>query len=203
MHLHLRSETLLVSVLVLLTISASALEGARAQAATADRPGLYQPNGALQSPPLRVEVIDGTSFRDIETGTTYRLYGIDSCAPGQLAKLGRQPWPCGTMATAWLVTATLNKWIACNTLRQANGINLARCSSADHADIAADMIKEGVAVTLPPTSEDPAIRAYVSSEQEARKAYRGLWASSFQIPWEYRATLSPIQSVAPTASARQ
>ncbi len=202
MYANTRHEAVLVRMLVLLAVSGIAVEGAQAQTAAGDRPGLYKPDGALQSPPLRVEVLNGTSFRDIETRTTYRLYGIDTCAPGQLASLGRQPWPCGTMATAWLVAATLNKWVACNTLRQADAVNLARCSSADHADIAADMIKEGIAVTLPPTSEDPAIRAYASFEQEARKAYRGLWASSFQMPWNYRAILSPSPPVAPTASAR-
>ena len=87
------------------------------------------------------------------------------------------------MATAWLVTATLNRWVSCTTLRQADGVDLARCASADHADIAADMVREGIALTLPPTTENPAIRAYVAAERDARKDYRGLWASSFAMPW--------------------
>jgi endonuclease YncB( thermonuclease family) len=78
--------------------------------------------------------------------------------------------------------------VACNTLRQENGEHLARCASADHADIAADMVREGIAVAAPPTPQDPAIRAYATAEREARKAYRGLWASSFQMPWEFRAS---------------
>lgn len=154
----------------------------------AERPGLYTPNSTLQSPPLRVEVLDGSRFRDIETDAIYRLYGIETCAPGQTARLGRQPWPCGTVAAAWLVSATLNKWVACNILRDDRGELLARCASPDHPDIGADMIRDGVALTAPATDQDPAIRAYVSAERDARKAYRGIWASTFEMPWEYRAS---------------
>lgn len=109
----------------------------------APAPGVYSPKSAAQSPPLRVEVVDGTRFRDIETHEAYRLYGIDTCAPDQSARLGRQSWPCGTMATAWLVTATLNAWLACTTLRDVAGEHLVRCASAGHPDIAADMVREG------------------------------------------------------------
>ncbi|VVB50328.1 Endonuclease YncB, thermonuclease family (plasmid) [Beijerinckiaceae bacterium RH AL1] len=174
-------ERATVVVAALVVVSACSFNVGKAQAA--DRSDIYKPNGALQSPPLRVEVIDGTRFRDLETHMRYRLYGIATCVPGQIANLGRQAWPCGTMATAWLVSATLNRWVSCTTLRQVDGVNLARCASADHADIAGDMVHEGIALTLPPTNDVPSIRAYVAAEREARKAYRGLWASSFQMPW--------------------
>ncbi|OYX75256.1 MAG: nuclease [Rhizobiales bacterium 32-66-11] len=170
------------TIVMVATLAATTLAGAQSP----ERSGLYSPGSALQSPPLRVEVLDGTRFRDIETQAVYRLYGIDTCAPGQAAHLGRQPWPCGTVAAAWLVSATLNKWVACNILRDEQGEHLARCASADHADIGADMIRDGIAMTLPPSEQDSAIRAYVSAERDARKAYRGIWASTFQMPWEYR-----------------
>ncbi|WP_245573049.1 thermonuclease family protein [Lichenihabitans psoromatis] len=154
------------------------------------RGGLYEPGSVPQATPLRVEVLDGTRLREIETGAVYRLYGIATCMPGQDAHLGRQPWPCGTMATAWLVTATLGKWLSCATLRDEAGEHLARCASADHADLIAAMLRDGIAVTLPPTEQDPSIRAYTSAEREARKAYRGLWASSFEMPWDYRVRIA-------------
>lgn len=185
---------------ILAAVLACACGVAQAQSNSRGPSDVYEPKRALQSPPLRVEVIDGTRFRDIETGAVYRLYGVATCVPGQVANLGRQAWPCGTMATAWLVNATLNRWVSCNTLRQVDGVNLARCASADHADIAGDMVHEGIALTLPPTSEDPAIRAYVAAEREARKAYRGLWASSFQMPW-LRGDLNPSGSI-PTIASR-
>jgi endonuclease YncB( thermonuclease family) len=86
---------LVVGALSVLTV----LVGPASLAQTLDAsPGIYSPKAAVQSPPLRVEVIDGTRFRDIETHAVYRLYGIDTCASGQTARLGRQHWPCGTMA---------------------------------------------------------------------------------------------------------
>ena len=42
-------------------------------AALAEEANVYKPQGALQSTPMRVEIIDATSFRDIETGAIYRL----------------------------------------------------------------------------------------------------------------------------------
>lgn len=176
--------------LVLGLVSGLAIFGSQAGVAQAPAasPGVYSPKAAVQSPPLRVEVIDGTRFRDIETQETYRLYGIDTCAPDQYARLGRQVWPCGTMATAWLVTATLNTWLACTTLRDDAGDHLVRCASAGHPDIAADMVREGVAVAIPATQDDPGIRSYALAEQAARKAYRGLWSSTFQMPWDWRAS---------------
>lgn len=148
--------------------------------------GVYTPKTPMQSVPMRVEVLDGASFRDIETGVIYRLYGVDACTRDQLANLGRQPWQCGASAIAWLTTATLNKWVSCNSLREKDERRLARCSSSEHADLAADMIKEGLAVCLP-DSEDQQVRAYASAQEQARKSYRGLWSSQFAMPWDFRA----------------
>ena len=185
---------IICSPIALSTLVMAGVNGAAARDLIASsKPGLYSPEAAQQSRPLRVEVLDGTSFREIETGAIYKLYGIDTCAPLQRATLGRQPWPCGTMATAWLVTATLNKWVACNTIVESDRVNFARCASSQHPDLAADMVRDGVAVTVPASPQQPVIRAYAALEQDARKAYRGIWASSFQMPWEFRAaaTASP------------
>ena len=166
--------------------------------AQASSTGTYRPKLPAQSPPLRVEVIDGTRFRDIETKAIFRLHGIESCAPGQMATLGRQPWPCGTMATAWLVTATLNRWLACAVIREAGDERLARCATANHPDLAASMLREGVAVLAPAAADDQANPpSYGQAEQQARKAYRGLWSSTFEMPWDWRAHRS---SAAPAAT---
>ncbi|KIZ46703.1 MULTISPECIES: thermonuclease family protein [Nitrobacteraceae] len=189
--------------LVVGVLSGLAIFGAQTSLAQTPEPppGIYSPKAAVQSPPLRVEVVDGTRFRDIETHAVYRLYGIETCAPEQTARLGRQPWPCGTMATAWLVKVTLNVWLACRTLRDEAGEHLARCASAGHPDIAADMVREGVAVARPPSPDDPRIRAYALAEQDARKAYRGLWASTFQMPWDWRANHDPKRQAAAQGEA--
>ena len=48
------------------------------------------------------------------------------------------------------------------------------------------MIKEGLAVCLP-DSEDQRVRSYSQDQEQARKAYKGLWSSQFAMPWDYRA----------------
>ncbi|WID99752.1 nuclease (plasmid) [Bosea vestrisii] len=158
------------------------------QTAPSEPPGFYSPKGSQQSPPLRVEVMEGVKFRDIETGDVYRLYGIDACAPAQRATLGRQPWPCGVMATAWLVSATLGKWVACAKIHEIDGVIQARCASSQHGDLGATMLREGLAVAVP---VEPPLRTYAALEQDARKAYRGLWASRFQMPGEFRRNAAP------------
>jgi endonuclease YncB( thermonuclease family) len=159
---------------------------AAASVARAENAGIYKPQSALQSTPMRVEVIDATSFRDIETGAVYRLYGVDSCLPTQSANLARQSWRCGTVAIAWLTNATLGKWVSCNVVREAGGMLLSRCSSSEHQDLAADMLKEGLALVLP-APERQVVRAYSQIQDQARKQYKGLWASQFTMPWELRA----------------
>ena len=166
-----------ISVLSILV----AASGAHAQDAIT-----YKPQSMLQSTPMRVEVIDATSFRDIESGASYRLYGVDSCLQTQTANLSRQSWPCGAVAIAWLTNATLGKWVSCNIVRETGGQRLSRCSSSEHQDLAADMLKEGVAVVLP-AAEGQEVRAYSQLQDQARKQYKGLWSSQFTMPWELRA----------------
>jgi endonuclease YncB( thermonuclease family) len=170
-------------MLALAIASMTPATGARAQESA---PSRYRPKLAAQAPPMRVEVIDGVRVRDIETGKVYRLFGIDACAPAQTAMLGRQPWPCGTVAIAWLVNATLNKWLTCAPIREQAGELVARCATASHPDLSAVMLKEGLAVAAPAADGDPAIRAYPAAEEQARKAFRGLWSSAFQMPWDWR-----------------
>lgn len=161
-----------------------------ASGAGSEEASIYKPQRALQSTPMRVEVIDATSFRDIETGARYRLYGVDSCLPTQTAIFARQLWPCGAVVIAWLTNATLGKWVSCNVIREAAGQRLARCSSSEHQDLAADMLREGLAVLLP-AAQGQSVRAYIQAQDQARKQYKGLWSSQFTMPWEVRAKAPP------------
>jgi endonuclease YncB( thermonuclease family) len=160
--------------------------GASVGFSRAEEARTYTPQSVPQSAPMRVKVIDATSFRDIETGMNYRLYGVDSCLPTQSANLGRQAWPCGAVAVAWLSNATLGKWVSCNVLREAGNQRLSRCASSEHQDLAADMLKEGLAIVLP-IAEGQEVRAYSQLQDQARRQYKGLWSSQFVMPWELRA----------------
>jgi hypothetical protein len=65
--------------------------GFAAFAENAASESVYTPKALTQSTPMRVEVIDGVTFRDIETGLAFRLFGVDACQRDQIANLGRQP----------------------------------------------------------------------------------------------------------------
>ncbi|RUW31139.1 MAG: nuclease [Mesorhizobium sp.] len=137
------------------------------------------------SNPMRVVVLLPTTFQDVETKQKYRLCGVDACDLGQTARLGKQTWPCGVVAVAWLVNATLDKWVACLPVRKDEAVIVARCATGEMADVAAEMLKAGIAITLP-DDPDHRIPIYAQLEREARKSYRGIWASAFQMPWLYR-----------------
>ena len=125
-----RLPSIVSAAMLVAGVAGQSIAASADQTASSEPLGFYSPKGSQQSPPLRVEVLEGVKFRDIETGDVYRLYGIDACAPTQRATLGRQPWPCGVMATAWLVSATLGKWVACARILEGDGVIQARCASS-------------------------------------------------------------------------
>ena len=146
---------------------------------------VHTPRETVQPTPMRVSVLDGRSFRDEASGTTYRLYGIETCEPGQVAELGPQRWPCEAVPKAWLVAATLNKWVACNVVTEKDGVRFARCAGNDVPDLGAELLRLGAAVV--DTGESgPLIDLYKTTEAEAKRAARGLWSSKFEMPWAFR-----------------
>lgn len=194
-----RLHVVAVGAALLATWSHDILAGAPPLLANAPAPAppeAHSPRQANATVPMRVEVLSATSFVDIESRQLYRLYGMDACDARQTATLGKQTWPCGIVAMAWLVTATLNKWVACTTIREQDDTRIARCATGDLSDIAAEMLKIGYAITLP-AADDRLIAAYSQHEKDARNAYRGLWASSFQMPWIFRQQQSTAQPKAP------
>jgi endonuclease YncB( thermonuclease family) len=134
---------------------------------------------------MRVSVVDGRSFRDVGTGAAYRLYGIETCEPGQFAELGPQLWPCHVAAVAWLVAATLNKWVACNVVAEKDGIRHARCASNDFPDMGLELLRTGAAL-VDVAESGPLIDLYRNAEAEAKRSARGLWGSTFEMPWAFR-----------------
>lgn len=146
---------------------------------------IYTPRETVQRTPMRVSVLDGRSFRDEASQSTYRLYGIETCEPGQVAELGPQRWPCAIVPMAWLVAATLNKWVACNIVTEKEGIRNARCASNDFPDMALELLRSGAAV-VDVAESGPLIELYKMSEAEAKRAGRGLWGSKFEMPWAFR-----------------
>lgn len=148
-------------------------------------PSVHVPREAVQRTPMRVSVLDGRSFRDTAGGETYRLYGIETCEAGQFAELGPQRWPCDVVPLAWLVTATLNKWVACNVIVEKDGLRHARCASHEVSDMGQELLRIGAAV-VDGGESGPLIDLYRATEAEAKRSSRGLWGSTFEMPWAFR-----------------
>ncbi|AFR26679.1 hypothetical protein RM11_0973 [Bartonella quintana RM-11] len=112
------------------------------------------------------------------------LYGVDTCAPRQKAKLSDQEWPCGAVTTAWLVTKTLGQDLSCKQALMRNGIHYAQCF-VEGIDLAEVGLSEGMLV-LSKENKNPVPGQYHSAEEAARNNKVGLWSSDFAEPVQWR-----------------
>ncbi|UTO28060.1 hypothetical protein [Bartonella harrusi] len=112
------------------------------------------------------------------------LYGVDTCAPRQRAKLNDQEWPCGAVTTAWLVTKTLGQNLSCQQVLIDNGISYAQCF-VDGVDLAEAGLTEGIFV-LSKEHKNPLPIQYRTAEETARNKKIGLWSSEFTEPLQWR-----------------
>lgn len=137
--------------------------------------------------------INGDTVR-IE-GRTFRLWGIDAPEIIQACQLDGRNYACGREAAAYLRSLLSSSAgpgentpggvaarIVCEP-RTADqfGRPAAICRLGD-MDLGAEMVRAGWALVFAPHGTD-----YAPQEAEARAALKGLWAGSFEAPWEWRA----------------
>jgi len=121
-------------------------------------------------------VIDGDSI--VVAGVEIRIFGIDAPEYRQFCHLGQRAWACGIEATKVMQTMVVGRDVHCRPRElDRYGRTVAVCFVGDR-DIGAAMVKGGYAV---------AYGAYAGEEREARDARRGIWASSFERPADWRA----------------
>jgi len=127
----------------------------------------------------RVKIIDGDSFE--LDGTGVRLFGVDAPEGRQDCTRDGRPWRCGDAAAAELRRLVGGATIVCRKQDvDSYGRIVARCSNGN-TDLAAAMARAGMAVAYRRYSDD-----YVDEEREAKAARRGIWASEFAPPEEWR-----------------
>jgi endonuclease YncB( thermonuclease family) len=121
--------------------------------------------------------IDGDSLN-----MEIRLFGIDTPEADQICKDDRgRIYPCGKVASEALEELLKDKIITCKTkTRDRYGRPVAICYAGD-TDIGGSLVDKGLAVAFRRFSDK-----YVAAEERARAAKRGLWAGSFEMPWDYR-----------------
>jgi endonuclease YncB( thermonuclease family) len=139
--------------------------------------------------------IDGDSLRvgDREV----RLFGIDAPEFDQSCKRSGQDWSCGQDAAERLSQLVTGKDVRCVEMgTDQYHRTLARCT-VGAIEINRTMVATGYAVAFRRYSMD-----YVSAEDSAKASKRGLWAGSFQMPWQYRGETNPAPRSVPPSNRR-
>ena len=128
-----------------------------------------------------VRVGDGDS---IDIGETrIRFHGIDAVELAQRCRDGAgQDFACGEDAKRALEELVRGKAVRCD---ERYGVDqygrIAAVCTADGLDLNAAMVDTGYAVAFRQHS-----LAYVPNEERAKAAKKGLWAGSFEMPWDFR-----------------
>jgi endonuclease YncB( thermonuclease family) len=126
-------------------------------------------------------VIDGDTV-DV-AGLAIRLEGIDAPELAQTCRdAGGGEVACGRDAARHLEMLIGGREILCTgTARDGYGRLIARCD-AGSGDLGRQMVADGAALAFAKFSD-----AYAAEEAMARKAGTGLWAMTFETPWDWRA----------------
>lgn len=143
----------------------------------------HAPSGEQwQSKDGAIRVSDGDSFA--RNGVRYRLSAIDAPETGQhCQKADGTPWDCGRQAREFLASLVNRADVRCVQLgNDRYGRTLVTCQTEQYADIGAEMIRAGLAITY---GKD-AIGSYGLIEIGARIAGRGIWQGQFTRPADWR-----------------
>jgi endonuclease YncB( thermonuclease family) len=116
-------------------------------------------------------------------GQRIRLHGIDAPEGGQtcLDAAGRN-WRCGQQAALALQDLIGRRTVSCDErdVDRYGRIVVSQCFVGD-VDVNEWLVAQGLALAYRRYS-----LAYVAAEDEARDAGRGMWAGTFELPWEWR-----------------
>ncbi|WP_142416794.1 thermonuclease family protein [Bartonella massiliensis] len=121
-------------------------------------------------------IIDGDSI--MISSIKIRLVGIDAPELHQLCGKKEERYPCGLEAKKYLEQLVENQSVTCHWHKTDKYHRiLATCQTKHVSNINAALVQNGWAVSY---------YEYPKEEQEARRKKRGIWASSFQRPKEWR-----------------
>lgn len=124
-------------------------------------------------------VVDGDTLR--VGRERIRIQGVDAPELSQLCGSGRDRWPCGRGAAAFLRRHVEGRALACerrDTDRFGRVVAICRLRGSDVGRL---LVEAGWATAYRRYS-----LTYVASEERARKAARGIWRGRFQSPSAYR-----------------
>lgn len=125
-------------------------------------------------------IIDGDTI-EIH-GQRVRFHGIDSPESRQLCQRDDKPWRCGQAAALALSDYVGKRTVTCDEMGRDRWKRvIARCY-VDGVELNAWLVRQGWALDYPRYSKGE----FADEQAEAEAAGRGIWASEFQPPWEWR-----------------
>lgn len=126
-------------------------------------------------------VVDGDTL--IVQEQRVRLWGIDAPEAQQSCVGANGKFQCGTEATRYMQGLVAGNGPATCSIKTIDRYKrpVAVCLIQGR-DLGAAMVLAGWALAFVRYSND-----YVGAEADARQARRGMWAGSFEAPWEWRA----------------
>ena len=130
----------------------------------------------LAQPAAAQTVVDGDTIE--LKGTIIRLHGID--AP-ELPQVCADGWPAGRAARDYLGELIGTKQVSCTTRLGEFDHEVAAICRADGIDLGAAMVTGGYALAFVPYSA-----RYITQEDAANSAGRGLHGHKCVAPWQWR-----------------
>lgn len=125
-------------------------------------------------------VIDGDTI-EIH-GNRIRLHAVDAIESRQRCLLpGGKVWNCGRASALALADKIGRAPVSCDVRDVDRYGRLVAVCRKGNEDLNAWLVASGWAVAYRRYGRD-----YVSEENAARKARRGIWASEFMMPWDWR-----------------
>lgn len=124
-------------------------------------------------------VIDGDTI-EIH-GQRIRLHGVDAPESNQTCDFNGARQRCGQQAALALSDRIGRRTVSCEQRDRDRYGRLVAVCRVGGEDLSEWLVREGWALAYRKYSSD-----YVTDEREAENGKRGIWASTFVVPWEWR-----------------
>ncbi len=126
-----------------------------------------------------VEVVDGDTL--VWRGERVRLFGIDAPEGEQVCTQNAREYRCGEKARQWLIEKTNGKDVRCEQRGRDRYERLVAVCFAGEENLNKGLVEAGLALAYRRYSQE-----FVSAEDRARRASKGVWAGEFVPPWQWR-----------------